>query len=239
MHAPSLSSSGALPRGPKSVSDATGPNPNSTSYPKPVPPVFLSQDAITTLSSRPTPGAPQRLLLLPIHGPRVCRLPPNISLFSPVLSSHPEPACSPLVHPLLYDSTCSLRQQKEDSGFEPQPSPSHPPWECGEGSNSVTHLTCSLQDEQHDSHQVKIKLALPARNSTSCSRRDRSCRCQLRVQEGLEWGREAPAHLLEALSENEDREVYSEEWEKSSNIFLSDFYFLSQRDSGSHWTTLP
>lgn len=47
--------------------------------------------------------------------------------------------------------------------------------------------------------QVKIKLALPARNPTSGSRRDRSCRCQLRVQEGREWGREAPAHLLEAF----------------------------------------
>lgn len=33
-------------------------------------------------------------------------------------------------------------------------------------------------------NQVKIKLALLARNSTSC-RRDGSCRCQLRVQEGL------------------------------------------------------
>lgn len=75
--------------------------------------------------SWPTPGAPQRLLLLPIHGPRVCLLPPNISLLSPVLCSHPEPVCSTLVHPLLYGSTCFLRQQKEDSGFEPQPSPSH------------------------------------------------------------------------------------------------------------------
>lgn len=108
------------------VSDATGPNPNSSSYPEPVPPVFLSQDAVTTHPpSRPTPGAPQRLLLLPIHGPRGCLLPLNISLSSPVLGAHPEPACSPRVHPLLNGSTCSLRQQKEDSGFEPQPSPSH------------------------------------------------------------------------------------------------------------------
>lgn len=50
-------------------------------------------------------------------------------------------------------------------------------------------------------NQVKIKRALPARNSVSGSRRDPSCRCQLRVQEGLEWGREALAHLLEALWE--------------------------------------
>lgn len=123
--------------------------------------------------SRPTPGAPQGLLLLPIHGPKVCLLPLNRSLSSPVLSSHSEPPCSPLIHALLYHSTCSPRQQEEDSGFEPQPSPSH---RGNVGRDlSVNSFNLFPTDRQHDSHQVKIKLALLARNSTSC-RRDGSCR---------------------------------------------------------------
>lgn len=48
-------------------------------------------------------------------------------------------------------------------------------------------------------HQVKIKLALPAWSPASCGRRDRFCRCQLRVPEGLAWDREAPSYLLESL----------------------------------------
>lgn len=135
-------SSADLPPGPKSSMMQQGP----TQIPHLTLNLFLLCSFLKMLlpPSRPTPGAPQGLLLLPIHGPRVCLLPLNISLSSPVLSSHSEPACSPLIHPMLNHSTCSPRQQKEDSGFEPQPSPSHR-GNVGRDLTVLTHLTCSLQ----------------------------------------------------------------------------------------------
>lgn len=86
-----------LPPGPKSSMMQQGP----TQIPHLTRNLFLLCSFLKMLlpPSRPTPRAPQGLLLLPVHGPRVCLSPLNTSLSSPVLSSHSEPACSPLIHP--------------------------------------------------------------------------------------------------------------------------------------------
>lgn len=85
-----------LPPGPKSSMMQQGP----TQIPHLTRNLFLLCSFLKMLlpPSRPTPRAPQGLLLLPVHGPRVCLSPLNTSPSSPVLSSHSEPACSPL-HP--------------------------------------------------------------------------------------------------------------------------------------------